>query len=195
MWVPCFCLGAPWIYASTRAVKPGTPFSFQELLCHSHWWGAFSTWTYVPIASSPSLTPLFPDTPLFHCEILLAFPRWKITGWPLPLCSPHLLHCWHLPKLCHPFRITWHHCDQSHELAASHCLPRYCSIPVPLRAYGFSHCLMSWLTHPTSTLYWLSKITRVLLSVGHVLCHRELKNAVLVLKELRVQRERRTVKK
>lgn len=124
MWVPYFSLWAPWIYANTRAVKPGTPFAFQELLCYSHWWGALSTWTNIHIAPSPPLTPLFPDPPFFYCELSLAFPRCKITGWPLPLRSPHLLHCWHLPKLCHPFRVTWHHCDQSHELAASHCLPR-----------------------------------------------------------------------
>ena len=73
--------------------------------------------------------------------------------------------------------------------------PGHCSIPVPLRAHGFSHCLISWLTHPKSTLYRFSKITWVPLSVGHVLCQRELKNAVLALKELRFQWERQTVKK
>lgn len=147
MWVPYFSLWAPWIYANTRAVKPGTPFAFQKLLCYSHWWGAFSTWTNVPIAPSPPLTPLFPDPPFFYCELSLAFLRWKITGWPLPLCSPHLLHCWHLPKLSRPFRVTWHHMWSASWTG---------SIPLPTQVIAPSQCLsglMDFLT--VSCLDWL----------------------------------------
>lgn len=195
MWVPYFSLWAPWIYANTRAVKPGTPFAFQELLCYSHWWGALSTWTNIHIAPSPPLTPLFPDPPFFYCELSLASQDGKSLDG---LCL-FAAHTYYTAGICPNYAtpsgspdttvislMSWQHPTA---------YPGHCSIPVPLRAHGFSHCLMSWLTHPTSTFFWFSKITWVPLSVGHVLCQRELKNAVLVLKELRFQWERQTVKK
>lgn len=66
-------------------------------------------------------------------EPLLPFPRWKITGQPLPLCSPHLEH-WPLPKLCHPI---WDHLTPLWSVSRPGSIPpaylvHSCSIQVPL---------------------------------------------------------------
>lgn len=68
-------------------------------------------------------TPVIPYPHSLSCEPLLAFPRWKITRWPLPLCGPHLVHCWPLPKLCHPIWNRLTPCDQSHAWQYPICLP------------------------------------------------------------------------
>ena len=74
--------------------------------------------------------------------------------------------------------MTWQH---------STACPGHCSIPVPLPGlmdFLTASCLVGLIQH--QPFYLFSKITWVPLCVGHVLCRGELKNTVLVLKELRL---------
>lgn len=130
-----------WTCGSIKEVKLGK-FLPPRCLCI----------TLIPRIVSPIIQPLWKPLSTYPCHLflsydpLLAFLRWKITGQPVPLCSPHL--CWPLTKLCHPI---WDHLTPLWSVVWPGSNPsaypiHSCSIPVPLTEVTHIFFVLSYIS-------------------------------------------------
>ena len=194
--LPCCpeCAFFPRVCANTREVHWGTSLASQELLCCSNSWDTFSIYADIPPAPPPSLTLVFPYSPFFVLWTLVALPKvenyWttstSLQPTPRALAFAQVMP----PRLRSPDTIvislmTWQ---------IPTCLPG--SLLLHSSA-SYQRVLMRLLVtqaHPTPTLLFIQQDNSNTSVCRGMHSARVTQNSLLVLKELRLQGGRLTIK-